>query len=191
MQPKLSTRLAFWRRIFRLYRRQRHGRVIHPKAQIPVDTEQVRELADALQSPPDSTRYKLALMEAETFGFLIDESLALVDDGLRLHKVFFERAHSEPALAELVSKDINGAPMNRLLTALIKPAVLCGANRLVLEREAGSLSLRRTVPLRIPNQRRFPRTFGHRSRVGRFGRRRSVGASFCFGMNVRMDYPAI
>ena len=95
MQPKLSTRLAFWRRMFRLYRRQRHGRVIHPKAQIPVDMEQVRELADALESPPDSTRYKLALMEAETFGFLIDESLALVDDGLRLHKVFFERAHIE------------------------------------------------------------------------------------------------
>jgi hypothetical protein len=122
--------------MFRLYRRERHARVIHPKAQVPVDMEQVRELTRALESSPDSTRYKVALLEAETFGFLIDESLALVDDGLRLHKVLFERAHSEPALAELVSKDINGAPMNRLLRAHILHAYAGGASRVLLEKKS-------------------------------------------------------
>ena len=133
MQASISTRVAFWRRMFRLSRRERHARVIHAKAQMPVNMQQMRELTAALESPRESTAYKVALLETEAFRFLLSESLALDADGLRLQKVVFERAQFEPELAALVSEEVNDTPIGRLMRALILESVRLGCSAVVFE----------------------------------------------------------
>jgi hypothetical protein len=133
MQASFSTRVAYWRRMLRLHRRERHARVIHAKAQMPVDMEQVRELTAALELPPDSTAYKVALLETDAFRFLMCESLSLDDDGLRLQKAIFERAAAEPELAAIVSEEVNDAPIGRLMRALILESVRLGCSAVVFE----------------------------------------------------------
>ncbi|MDQ2986392.1 MAG: hypothetical protein M3R13_06685 [Armatimonadota bacterium] len=119
--------------MFRLFRRDRHARVIHAKAKMPVDMAQVRELAASLESPPDSTTYKVALLETETCRFLLSESLALDEDGLRLHKIIFQRAKVEPELATIVAAEMNDAPIGRLMRALIMESVKHGCYAVVFE----------------------------------------------------------
>jgi hypothetical protein len=100
---------------------------------MPVDMQQVRELAAALQSPPESTAYKVALLETEAFRFLLCESLALDADGLRLQKAVFERAQFEPELAAIVAEEVNDTPIGRLMRALILESVQLGCSAVVFE----------------------------------------------------------